>query len=391
MKSYNFDQWVERRGTGCIKYDGAKDFGKREDVLSLWVADMDFETAPEIAEAVARRAGHKVYGYTRTDERYHEAVIRWMDEHYGWKPEREWCVYTPGVVFALAMAIRAFTGPGEGVMIQRPVYYPFTRMIEKNGRLLVNSPLLYRETENGGRYEMDYEDFERKLTEYPVKLFILCNPHNPVGRAWSAEELKRIGDICIRHGVLVISDEIHQDFVLYGRKHNVFAGLGPEYGEISITCTAPSKTFNLAGLQASNIFISNPELRQRFQEEIQATGYGELNIFGQTACLAAYEHGGEWLRQLKEYLEGNIDYLREYLRGELPKIRLVEPEGTYLAWLDFRQYGYTVEELEERIARANLWFDGGTMFGPEGSGFQRVNIATTRGNLGRALQALKQI
>lgn len=391
MNKYDFDRWIERRGTGCIKYDGAKARGRREDVLSYWVADMDFETAPEITEAIIRRAGHGIYGYTMPDEKYYAAVIRWMQEHHGWKPEREWCVYTPGVVFALSMAIRAFTKPGEGVMIQRPVYYPFTDMIEANGRVPVNSPLVFRQNADGGRYEMDYEDFERKLAQYPVKLFILCNPHNPVGRVWIEEELKKIGDLCIRYGVLIVSDEIHQDFTLPGRKHTVFAGMGPQYEKNSIICTAPSKTFNLAGLQMSNIFISDPELRQRFSKEIAATGYDEPNIFGQTACRAAYECGEEWLSQLKEYLLGNLDYIRKFLQKELPKIKLTEPEGTYLLWLDFREYGYTAEELEKRIEDVNLWFDAGTMFGPEGGGFQRMNIATTRENLARALEALKQI
>lgn len=396
MTAYDFDQWIERRGTGCIKYDGAAARGRRSDVLSFWVADMDFETVPEVKEALRKRTEHGIYGYTMPDESYYTAVLNWMEKHHGWHPKREWCVYTPGVVFAFSMAIRAFTEPGESVIIQRPVYYPFTDMILANGRKLVNSPLKCCQEKSGVSYQMDFADFEAKLTACeqegnPVRLFILCNPHNPVGRVWTEEELRQIGDLCRKHQVLVVSDEIHMDFIRKGKKHTVFSTLGDEYGDNAVICTSPSKTFNLAGLQISNIFISNPILREKFQAEIAATGYDEPNIFAQTACRAAYQYGEEWLTQLKEYLQGNIELVREYIKKELPKLHFIEPEGTYLVWIDFSGYGFTEQELEKRLLELNLWFDAGTMFGPEGAGFQRMNIATTRDMILQALKALKSL
>lgn len=391
MEKYDFDKVIERHGTRCIKFDAAKQRGRDEDVLSYWVADMDFETAPAIKEAIIRRAEHGIYGYSMPDEKYYDMAVCWMRQQHGWDASPNWCVYTPGVVFALAAAVRAFTQPGDSIIIQRPVYYPFTDVIVKSGRKLVNSSLVFRPDENGGRYEMDYEDFERKLIENNVKMFILCSPHNPVGRVWDREELEKIGNLCIAHNVLVVSDEIHQDFVYPGKKHIVFASMGEQYEKIAVTCTSPSKTFNLAGLQVSNIFISDPALKKQFLQEILSTGYGEPNIFGMTACEAAYEYGEDWLAQLKEYLQGNLNYVKEFLAENLPKIKLIPPEGTYLLWLDFRDYGYSEYEMEKKIKTAKLWLDAGTMFGPEGSGYQRINIAAPRKYLALGLEALKQI
>lgn len=385
--NYNFDQRINRKGTGSIKYDFAKHFGKPEDSLPLWVADMDFQTAPEILTRLQQSVAHGVFGYSDNKEAYVQAVARWYQKHFQWEIQPEWLVKTPGVVFAIAAAIRAFTKEGDAVLIQPPVYYPFGNMIRENHRQLVNNPLRLLD----GHYEIDFEDFEKKIVEHSVKLFILCNPHNPVGRVWKEWELRKIGELCKKYQVFVISDEIHCDFVLPGHRHQVFAALSPEYQEMTITCTAPSKTFNLAGLQVSNIFIANPSCRKQFVKAISQTGYEEINVMGLVACQAAYEEGEPWLLALKEYLEGNRTFVREYLAKYLPMIHLIEPEGTYLLWLDFRELGLTEEALESLIVeKARLWLDRGAMFGKEGEGFERINIACPRTTLEQALSQLKK-
>lgn len=385
--NYNFDQRINRKGTGSIKYDFAKHFGKPEDSLPLWVADMDFQTAPEILTRLQQSVAHGVFGYSDNKEAYVQAVAGWYQKHFQWEIQPEWLVKTPGVVFAIAAAIRAFTKEGDAVLIQPPVYYPFGNMIRENHRQLVNNPLRLLD----GHYEIDFEDFEKKIVEHSVKLFILCNPHNPVGRVWKEWELRKIGELCKKYQVFVISDEIHCDFVLPGHRHQVFAALSPEYQEMTITCTAPSKTFNLAGLQVSNIFIANPSYRKQFVKAISQTGYEEINVMGLVACQAAYEEGEPWLLALKEYLEGNRTFVREYLAKYLPMIHLIEPEGTYLLWLDFRELGLTEEALESLIVeKARLWLDRGAMFGKEGEGFERINIACPRTTLEQALSQLKK-
>lgn len=389
MGKYNFDHYVERKNTNCIKFDLTAERGLKEDTLAFWVADMDFETVPEVGEAIKERALHNIYGYSLAGPDYYDVLTSWMERRHGWKTQKDWYFYTPGIVFALGMAVRALTEEGGHVMIQRPVYYPFTFMVERNGRVVTNSPLVM---DDNGTYRMNYEDFEEKIVTDQVKLFILCNPHNPVGRVWTREELTRIGDICVKHGVRVISDEIHEDFIRKGHRHIPFASIKPEFADIAITCTAPSKTFNLAGLQISNIIASNPELKRKMKEEIDKTGYDEPNIFGTIACKTAYQYGEEWLTELLDYLEGNVLFVKEFLAEKLPKVRLVEPEGTYLAWLDFREFGLTGEELDRKILEdAGLWLDGGTMFGEEGCGFQRVNLATTRGYLMKGLEQLARV
>lgn len=384
---YDFDNVPDRRGTNCLKYDFAKERGKPEDVLPLWVADMDFPTAPEILKRLEQAVSHGIFGYSEGKEDYFGAVSGWYQKHFGWEVKRSWLVKTPGVVFAIAAAVRAFTEEGDAVLLQQPVYYPFGETIRENGRVLVNSPLKLTE----GHYEIDFEDFEKQIIEKKVKLFLLCSPHNPVGRVWEEWELRKIGDICLKHGVLIVSDEIHSDFVWPGHKHLVFASLSPEYADITVTCTAPSKTFNLAGLQASNIFISNHERKQRFKKAIAQAGYSQVNLMGLIACQAAYEEGEAWLAALKEYLEGNLAFVRNYLREFLPEISLIEPEGTYLIWLDFRKLGLTEEERERLIVgKARLWLDSGAMFGADGEGFERINIACPRETLRKALDQLRQ-
>ncbi len=382
----DFNLIVNRKNTNSLKYDFALERGKTADILPLWVADMDFPTVPEVAEALVKTSRHGIFGYTEVKEEYFNVLRNWFTSHYHWNIERKWLVKTPGVVFAISMALRAFTNKKDAVLIQRPVYYPFSEAIESNERILINNPLVYR----GGRYHIDFEDFEQKIIKNRVKLFVLCNPHNPVGRVWTKEELIHLGDICVKHKVLVVSDEIHADFIYPGHMHLVFANLKPEYSNWTITCTAPSKTFNLAGLQISNVFIGNPVLKSAFKAEIVKTGYSQLNTMGLAACHAAYEYGEEWLKELKKYLSGNLNYIREFLKEQLPELKLIEPEGTYLVWIDFKDLKLTEEELEVLIVKkAKLWLDAGTIFGPEGIGFQRINIACPRVTLAQALKQLK--
>lgn len=389
---YDFDREIDRRGRNCLKYDFAVERGKPEGLLPLWVADMDLPAAEEIKQALHQAAEHGIYGYSEVKEPYFNAVHDWMLDCHGWEVEREWMVKTPGIVYAIAAAVRAFTREGDGVMIQNPGYYPFGQVVRGNGRVLVDNTL----HEENGRYTMDYEDMERQIKASNVRLFLLCSPHNPVGRVWTEGELRRLGEICLKHGVLIVSDEIHHDFVFPGYRHFVFAGLDERFREIAITCTAPSKTFNIAGLQVSNIFIPNEGLRKAFIREIDRTGYSQLNQMGLVACEAAYRYGRDWLDQLLVYLKGNLDFARDFIGSRMPGVKLVEPEGTFLLWLDCRDLQISDDELDRLVVeKAKLWLDGGRMFGPCGSGYQRINMACPRATLERALtqlaEALKSI
>jgi len=383
---YDFDRVIERTKTNSLKHDFKEERGKNQDVLPLWVADMDFQTAPVILDRLENAVRHGIFGYSETKDDYFKAIESWFQYGFGWTLNKDWLVKTPGVVFAIATAIRAYTREGESVLIQQPVYYPFREVIEDNNRKLVNSPLKL----DNGYYQIDFEDFENKILEHDVKLFILCSPHNPVGRVWKKWELEKIGEICLKHHVIIVSDEIHSDFVYPEYKHIVFASLSQELSEITITCTSPSKTFNLAGLQVSNIFISNQVLRDKFQRAVAGSGYDQINLIGLIACQSAYEDGKEWLQQLKEYLKDNLTLVREFLKENLPNIKLIEPEGTYLVWLDFRSLNLLEEERQNLIENeAKLWLDSGIMFGEEGRGFERINIACPRTVLKQALEQLK--
>lgn len=387
-KNLDFDKVVDRRHTKSLKYDFAKRRNKPEDVLPLWVADMDFETSSYVKEALAKQVEHGIYGYSEVQEEYFEAVKGWMKRHHNWDVEENWLVKTPGIVFALAMAVKAFTEPGDGVLIQLPVYYPFSEVIEDNGRRIVSSNLVLGED---NRYHIDFKDFEEKIQKEHIKLFFLCNPHNPVARVWTEEELVTLGDICVKHHVIVVSDEIHADFVFQGR-HIVFANLKKEYEEITITCTSPSKTFNFAGLQISNIFIPNRKLKAAFRKQIDAAGYSQLNVMGLVACEAAYRYGEEWYEAMKAYVKSNLDYTREYVEKHLPGVTMVAHEGTYLAWLNFSDTGLTPEELDQLIIyKAKLWLDSGVIFGDSGRGFQRINVACPRSTLTEALERIRSI
>ncbi len=384
---YDFSQVIERNNTLSIKYDFAKERKKPSGLLSLWVADMDFPVAQEIKDALIERCNHGIFGYSEVKTPYYEVIAKWYQEKFNWSTKKQWLVKTPGVVAAIANAIRAFTNIGDAVLIQKPVYYPFFLTIEDNQRKVVNNSLVYK----NGRYEMDFVDFEEKIISHKVKLFVLCSPHNPVGRVWNKEELLKLGDICLKHKVIVVADEIHADFVYHGHQHQVFANLKTDYQEITVTCTAPSKTFNIAGLQVSNIFIANENLRKKFKQELKKTANADINVMGLIACQAAYSQGEDWLRQVKIYIAENLEYVKTFLRDNLPQVKLVEPEGTYLLWLDFRELNLTEEELEDLIInKAKLWLDGGTMFGTEGVGFQRINIACPQKILIQAFTQLKE-
>ena len=383
----NFDEIIDRRNTSCLKYDFAAERGYPTDILPFWVADMDFRTPTPVIDALKARATHGIFGYTQVKDDYFTVLQNWFRTRHDWIVERSDLIITPGVVFAIANAIRAFTKKGESILIQQPVYYPFANMIRQNERVLVDSPLRLIE----GHYEIDFEDFEQKVIEHSVKLFILCSPHNPVGRVWTRAELEQLAAICLRHNVIVVADEIHEEFVRPGFRHIPFASLSEEAAAITVTCTSPSKTFNLAGLQISNIFIRNAQLRRRFKEELGRTGYDEPNTLGLTGAKAAYEHGAEWLTQLLAYIEENYARIKSFLAAHLPKVKIIEPEGTYLLWLDFSAYGLTDEALNEKIIRdAHLWLDDGPIFGAGGSGFQRINIACPWATLETGLQNLAE-
>ncbi len=387
-RNLDFDAVIDRRNTKCLKYDFAKRRGMPEDVLPMWVADMDFKTSSYVEDAIVECAEHGIFGYSEVQTPYFGTVRDWMKERHDWEPQEKWLVKTPGVVFALAMTVRAYTQPGDAVLIQQPVYYPFSEVIRDNGRKVVSNDLYLGED---NRYHIDFEDFERKIREEKIGLFLLCSPHNPVGRVWTVEELTKLGELCVRYGVTVVSDEIHHDFIFQGN-HYVFAGLKKEFEEISVICTSPSKTFNLAGMMLSNIFIPNQTLRRKFRKELDAAGISQLGVMGLAACEAAYSKGGQWYQAMMSYVKDNIAFTRQYVKEHLPSVAIVEQEATYLVWLDFRGLGVDSEELDRRIIhRAKLWLDSGRIFGECGRGFQRINVACPRSVLEEALQRLEKI
>lgn len=387
-RNLDFDRIIDRRNTRCLKYDFAGRRHMPEDVLPLWVADMDFETSSYIEDALIERAKHGIFGYSEVQSPYYEIVANWMRTHHGWETDERWLVKTPGVVFALAMAVKAYTEPGDGVLLQLPVYYPFSEVIIDNGRRVVSNTLYLG---NDNRYHIDFGDFEQKIISEKIKLFFLCSPHNPVGRVWTEEELVRMGDICVKHGVIVVSDEIHQDFVFKG-KHIVFSSLKKEYEDITLTCTSASKTFNLASMMMSNIFIPNQQLRRKFRKQLDAAGTSQLGVMGLVATEAAYSHGEEWYRAMLAYVKGNIEFIKEYVRDKLPGVNMVELEGTYLVWLDFKGTGLSHDEVDMRIIHeAKLWLDSGKIFGECGYGFQRINAACPRSVLAEALERIRKV
>jgi cystathionine beta-lyase len=384
---YDFDAIIDRKNTNSIKHDFASKRGKPEGLVSLWVADMDFQAPPEVVEALVKCSKHGIFGYSEPSDSYALHAVNWFKCRLGYEFRPEWLVPAPGVVFALNMCIRAFSSPGDSCLIQTPVYYPFASSIRLNGRKVVRSSLI----NDNGHYRIDFDDFEKRISDEKVKIFILCSPHNPVGRVWSPEELLRMGELALKHNVVVVSDEIHCDFVFPGHKHTIFSSIGEAFAQNSIICTAPSKTFNLAGLHNANTFIPNADLRKKYIRETDMTGISQLSIMGLAACEAAYQYGAPWLDGLLGYLSQNLSLIRDFLKERLPRIKLVEPEGTYLLWLDFRNAVSSQEELERLLVdEAGLWLDVGGMFGAEGIGFARINIASPRSVINGAMERLEK-
>lgn len=385
-KNLNFDAVIDRSNTKSLKYDFHALRNKSSDLIPLWVADMDFKVSSYIIEALNEVNNHGIFGYSESGTAYFTALKNWLESRHDYLIEPEWLVKTPGIVFALALAVQAFTKTGDAVLIQQPVYYPFFEVVEDNDRKLVVNELI-RDAQ--GRYQIDFADFEAKITANKVKLFILCSPHNPVGRVWTKEELLKIGEICLKHNVLVVSDEIHSDFVHSG-SHLVFSTVKPEFKANTIICTSPSKSFNIAGLQVSNILIENEQLRKKFIHQRNANGYSQLSLPGLIACQAAYQSGGEWLDKVNQYIFANYLYLKKFIETNIPKIKVTPLEGTYLVWLDFGAFKLETKQVGEIIEnKAKLWLDEGEMFGPAGADFQRINIACSRTLLKRAFKQLK--
>lgn len=383
----NFDEVICRKNTDCVKYDFHKSRNIPEDCLPLWIADMDFKVCDKILDQLNKRIEHGIFGYSERGEGFFNSIINWMDKRFNWTIEKEWIVTVMGVVPAINFLINGLTEPGDGILIEKPVYHPFEDSIKNNNRKVVNSSLILKD----GKYFMDFEDLEKKIKDNNVKLIILCNPHNPVGRVWSREELIKFGEICLKHKVTIISDEIHQDLVYKKYKHTPIASISEELSHITITCTAPSKSFNIAGLQVSNIIIKNQCLREKFQSKLKEYGIGSVNSLGLVACEAAYKYGEQWLEEVIDYLEGNKEFFKNFIKEKLPQIKVIEPEGTYLLWVDFRGLGLNYNELEDlMLNKAKLWLDEGYIFGKEGQGFERINIACSRKILERALNQLEK-
>ncbi len=379
---YDFDEIIPRRHTNSYKWDGATD----SDVLPLWVADMDFRTAPAITEALKQRVEHGIFGYTRVPDEYYEAVTAWFKRRHGWDIRREWMIYTSGVVPAISAIIKALTAPGDKVLVQTPVYNCFFSSIRNNGCEVASSPLVYEDR----TYRMDLEDLERKASDEKTKVMLLCNPHNPAGRVWTREELTAVGEICIRHGVTVVSDEIHCELVYSGHRHIPFASISDDFLRHSVTCVSPSKAFNIAGLQIANIIAPDETMRRRIDKAININEVCDVNPFGVIATMAAYNEGEEWLGQLLDYLWQNYLFLVEFCRTQLPDFPVARLEGTYLAWMDCRALGIGSEELEQLlVGEAKLWLNAGTMYGAEGEGFMRWNLACPRSVLEQALARFK--
>lgn len=379
---YDFDEVISRRGTLSYKWDSATD----AEVLPLWVADMDFRTSPAIIEALQRRVAHGIFGYTRVPDAYYQAVTNWFARRHGWNIQREWMIYTSGVVPAVSAVIKALTVPGDKVLVQTPVYNCFFSSIRNNGCTLAATPLL----RIGNTWQMDFEDLERKASDPDVKVFLLCNPHNPVGRVWTREELLKAGEICSRHGVTVVSDEIHCELVYPGHAYTPFASISGDFSAHAIVCISPSKAFNIAGLQIANIVVPDEEVRRKIDKAININEVCDVNPFGVTATIAAYTEGEEWLNQLLVYLQANYKWMQDYCRTHLPDFPISDLEGTYLVWMDCLILHKTSDVLEQELLdESKLWLNAGTMYGAEGEGFMRWNIACPRSVLAEGLERFR--
>ena len=380
---YNFDEIIPRRGTNSYKWDSSAD----ADVLPMWVADMDFRTAPPVVEALRKRVEHGIFGYVRVPDAYYAAVTNWFARRHDWQIEKEWIIYTTGVVPALSAVIKALTAPGDKVMVQTPVYNCFFSSIRNNGCGMIANPLIYR----NGTYQIDFADLEQKAADPSVKVLLLCNPHNPAGRVWTKQELTRIGDICIRNNVWVVADEIHCELVFPGHTYIPFASISQEFLMHSVTCTSPSKAFNLAGLQIANIISADTDIRTKIDKAININEVCDVNPFGVEALMAAYNDGEEWLEELKQYLFANYNYLRVYFEEYLPEFPVATLEGTYLVWADCSVLNQSSDEtVKTLLEKEKLWVNEGSLYGEAGEGFIRINIACPRQQLIEGLNRLRR-
>lgn len=384
-----FDYALDRRNTRSMKWDGCNaKFGvdPTVEMVPMWIADMDFRAPQEVVEALKQRVECQAYGYTTKPDSFYDAIINWVDRHYHWKVQKDWIVFTPGVIPGYTIVIQSFTQPGDGIIVQTPVYYPFMDGVKNNGRKLVFNPL----KEENGHWTMDFEDLEAKVKDPTNKLLILSNPHNPVGRAWTKEELEKLGNLCADHGVLLISDEIHADLMMGGHTHQAVCALSEKIRQNTITHYAPSKTFNLAGLQTAYAIIPNDEMREKYVKGLNANRIFNMNWFGSAALEAAYNHCDGYVTALCDYVTANIDYMDKFLKEKLPMLKMEKAEATYMVWVDFRGTGMTAEEIEHFIAhKAHIGTDMGSWFGPGGAGYLRFNLACPRALLEKALNQLE--
>ena len=382
---YNFDEIILRENTNCYKYDFREKVFGTQDLQPMWVADMDFASPPFITEAIRKRAGHPVYGYTFRTKGFYDSISGWMKKRFNWNIDNDWISFSPGVVPALNLCVQCFTNPGDGIIVQSPVYFPFFSAVTQHGRKLLNNQLI----ENDNKYEIDFEDFEKKASE--ASMFILCHPHNPVGRVWTRTELEQIVTICKKNNVLIISDEIHHDLVLNGYQHIPLGHLSEQASDILICCIAPSKTFNLAGLSTSALIIPNKDLKKKYDATMEGLHIGMGNIFGYIALEAAYNQGEEWLEQLLLYIEKNFSFLQNYLEQKIPEIRVTPLQATYLVWLDFRGLKMDQKELSNFVTfKAGIGMNNGPSFGMGGKGFQRMNVAVPIIKLEEAMHKLEK-
>ena len=383
---WNFDRPVKREDTDCIKYDLREEIFGVKNIIPLWVADMDFLTPDFIVESLHKRLDHEIYGYSFRSPEYYQSIIKWIKIRHNWTVEREWISFSPGIVPALNFCTLAFSQPGDSIVVQPPVYFPFFTAVESHGRNLIYNRL----TESEGEWSMDFNSLVSGIND-KTKMIIISNPHNPVGRVWTPEELNILGDICLKHNILIISDEIHCDLVLPGFIHTPVASLSEKIAEITITLIAPSKTFNLAGLSTSSVIISNPALRKTFNKIVDNLHIGSGNIFGNTASIAAYTHGYEWLDALLDYIDHNVEFVKDYCNEMIPEIIPVSPEATYMIWLDCRKFGMNGKELQNFfVTKADVGMNEGSTFGPGGEGFMRMNLGTTHQTVMKAMEQIEK-
>lgn len=380
MKTYNFDELIDRTNTNCIKYDARKMFFGNEDLLPLWVADMDFRTPDFIVDAVKKRAEHEIFGYTFRGESYNQSIVNWLKRRHNWEIKPEWISFSPGVVAGFTMAIEAFSKPGDGVIVQPPVYFPFFDSVKGTGREMIENPL---KLENG-RYYFDLEDLKQKITPN-TRLLLLCNPQNPGGMAWNEKELTELAQICLENKILIISDEIHSDLIFDGHRHTPLAGISEEIAQNCVVCMAPSKTFNTAGLTTSFLIIPNKRHLAAYERVMRLPHLHMGNIFGTAALEAAYTNGDEWLAQLLDYLQDNYAFLEQFFNENLPEIKAMRPEATYLIWLDFSAFRLTDETINQKLIDAGVGLNRGVQFGKQGAGYMRINIGCPRSVLEEAL------